>query len=197
MAGRNHTNEIINQQGFFGGTSFDKKIGSENSMQYLRGFDWRKNPSELVQAMQARQIDTGNLDGLPVNIVQVITGERFMITDIGSLWLIKVDNTLQRIGEIGERSGIGMVYRTDTDLLYIAGETSIHTFGYIQATTRQITRDFLGSNYSTNTSGSVPSVRTGGTSTATLATTSTITEDNALLRLDFTSDIEPLEAVRL
>ena len=92
MANLKHENEIINQQAFFGGTSFDKKIGTENSMQYLRGFDWRKNPSELVQAMQARQIDSGNLDGLPVNIVQVITGERFMITDIGSLWLIDTDN---------------------------------------------------------------------------------------------------------
>jgi len=65
MSGNQHQNEIINQQAFFGGTSFDKKIGTENSMQYLRGFDWRKNPSELVQAMQARQIDSGNLDGLP------------------------------------------------------------------------------------------------------------------------------------
>ena len=59
MAGSEHLNELINQQAFFGGASFDKKIGTENSVQYLRGFDWRKNPSQLVQAMQARQIDRG------------------------------------------------------------------------------------------------------------------------------------------
>jgi len=199
MAGRNHTNEIINQEAFFGGTSFDKRIGTENSMQYLRGFDWRKNPSELVQAMQARQIDAGNLDGLPVNIVQVITGERFMITDSGSLWLIKTDNTLHRIGEIGEDSGVGMVYRTDTDLLYIAGVTSIHTYGFIQdtPTNRKITRNFLGTNASTNTTGSYPSVRTGGATTYTLPTSSTFVEDDATKRLNFTSDIEPLETLRL
>lgn len=199
MSGNQHQNEIINQQAFFGGTSFDKKIGTENSMQYLRGFDWRKNPSELVQAMQARQIDSGNLDGLPVNIVQVITGERFMITDIGSLWLIKTDNTVQRLGEIGERSGIGMLYRTDTDLLYIAGITGIHTYGFIQATPtdRKITRNFLSANPSTNTSGSYPSVRTGGALTYTLPTSSTPVEDDVTKRLNFTSDIEPLETLRL
>lgn len=199
MSGNQHQNEIINQQAFFGGTSFDKKIGTENSMQYLRGFDWRKNPSELVQAMQARQIDSGNLDGLPVNIVQVITGERFMITDIGSLWLIKTDNTLLRLGDIGERSGIGMLYRTDTDLLYIAGVSSIHTYGFIQATStdRKITRNFLSANPSTNTSGSYPSVRTGGALTYTLPTSSTLVEDDITKRLNFTSDIEPLETLRL
>jgi len=199
MSGNQHQNEIINQQAFFGGTSFDKKIGTENSMQYLRGFDWRKNPSELVQAMQARQIDSGNLDGLPVNIVQVITGERFMITDIGSLWLIKTDNTLQRLGDIGERSGIGMLYRTDIDLLYIAGISAIHTYGFIQATStdRKITRNFLSANPSTNTSGSYPSVRTGGALTYTLPTSSTPVEDDVAKRLNFTSDIEPLETLRL
>jgi hypothetical protein len=199
MSGNKHQNEIINQQAFFGGTSFDKKIGTENSLQYLRGFDWRKNPSQLVQAMQARQIDTGNLDGLPVNIVQVITGERFMITDIGSLWLIKTDNTLQRLGEIGERSGVGMLYRTDTDLLYIAGVSAIHTYGFIRATAtdRKITRNFLGANSSTNTAGSHPSVRSGGSAFYTLPTSSTLVEDDATKRLDFTSDIEPLETLRL
>jgi hypothetical protein len=191
-----HQNEIINQQAFFGGTSFDKKIGTENSMQYLRGFDWRKNPSELVQAMQARRLDVGNLDGLPVNIVQVITGERFLITDNGNLWLIKTDNTLQRIGDIGEDSGIGMVYRTDTDLLYIAGASAIHTYGFIQATAtdRKITRNFLGANSSTNTSGSYPSVRSGGTVTYTLLTA---LSEQAPNKLNFTSDIEPLETLRL
>jgi hypothetical protein len=190
-----HQNEIINQQAFFGGSSFDKKLGTEASMQYLRGFDWRKNPSQLVQGMQARRIDSNNLDGLPVNIVQVITGERFMITDVGSLWLIKVDNTLQKVGDLGERSGIGMLYRTDTDLLYIAGETSIHTYGFIQdASNRKLTRNFLGTNSSTNTSGSYPSVRSGGTSTYTLPTA--VVEDD-VNKLYFTSDIEPLETLRL
>ena len=194
-----HQNEIINQQAFFGGTSFDKKIGTESSMQYLRGFDWRKNPSELVQAMQARQIDAGNLDGLPVNIVQVITGERFLITHNGSLWLIKTDNTLLRIGDIGEDSGIGLLYRVDTDLLYIAGVSAIHTYGFIQAAAgeRKITRNFLGSNASTNTSGSYPSLRTGGALTYTLPTSSTLDETNVAKRLNFTSDIEPLETLRL
>lgn len=190
-----HQNEIINQQAFFGGSSFDKKLGTEASMQYLRGFDWRKNPSQLVQGMQARRIDSKNLDGLPVNIVQVITGERFMITDVGSLWLIKVDNTLQKVGDLGERSGIGMLYRTDTDLLYIAGETSIHTYGFIQdASNRKLTRNFLGTNSSTNTSGSYPSVRSGGTSTYTLGTAINEAENQ---KLYFTSDIEPLETLRL
>lgn len=189
-----HQNEIINQQAFFGGTSFDKKIGTEASMQYLRGFDWRKNPSKLVQAMQARQIDNGNLDGLPVNIVQVITGERFMITDTGSLWVIKTDNTVQRIGDIGERSAVGMIYRTDTDLLYIAGVTSIHTYGFIQDASRSISRNFLSANASTNTSGSYPSVRSGGTNTYTLPTALTESDPH---KLYFTSDIEPLETLRL
>lgn len=199
MGGQLYENEIINQQAFFGGTSFDKKIGTENSMQYMRGFDWRKNPSELVQAMQARAIDNGALDGLPVNIVQVITGERFMITDTGSLWLINTNNTLHRVGDIGEASGVGMVYRTDTDLLYIAGATAIHTYGFIQETpsSRKITRNFLGANYSANTSGSNPSIRTGGAVTYTLDTTSTIDENSALKKLNFTSDISPLEAIQL
>lgn len=190
-----HQNEIINQQAFFGGTSFDKKIGTEASMQYLRGFDWRKNPSQLVQGMQARRLDAGNLDGLPVNIVQVITGERFMITDIGSLWLIKTDNTLQKVGDIGEASGVGMLYREDTDLLYIAGETSIHVYGFIQdASGRKLTRSFLGTSSSTNTSGSYPSVRSGGTSTYTLGTA---INEATNQKLYFTSDIEPLETLRL
>lgn len=190
----NQGNEILNQQAFFGGTSFDKKIGTEASMQYLRGFDWRKNPSKLIQTMQPRQIDSGNLDGLPVNMVQVVTGERFIITDIGSLWVVKTDNTVQRIGDIGERSGYGMVYRTDTDLLYIAGQTAIHTYGFIKDSSRTLRRNFLGANYSTNTSGSYPSVRSGGTQTYTLQTSLVESDPH---KLYFTSDIEPLEALRL
>lgn len=190
----NQQNEIINQQTFFGGVSFDEKLGTEASMQYLRGFDWRKNPSKLVQGMQPRRIDSGNLDGLPVNMVQVVTGERFLITDIGSLWLVKTDNTLLKIGDIGERSGYGMVYRTDTDLLYIAGQTAIHTYGFIKDTSRTIRRNFLGPNYSTNTSGSYPSVRTGGTKLYTLQTSLVESDPH---KLYFTSDIEPLEALML
>lgn len=192
MSSNDHTNEIINQQAFFGGSSFDKKIGTENSMQYLRGFDWRKNPSELVQAMQARQLDVGNIDGLPINIVQAVTGERFMITDTGGLWLIKTDNTLLKLANIGERAGGGLLYRTDTDLLYIAGQNAIHTYGFIKdATGRKITNNFLAESLSTNTSGSYPSVRSGGLEVYTLSTAIAETEKEED-KLYFTSDIEPL-----
>lgn len=189
--------EIINQQAFFGGTSFDKKIGIENSLQYLRGFDWRKNPSSLVQGMQARGIDNGALDGLPLNIEQAVTGERFLITDIGSLWLIKSDNTLLRIGDIGEPAGGGLLYRTDNDTLYISGQKSIHTYGFIKdASNRKLTRNFLAASKSTNTKGSYPSIRSGGNNTYTLPTTSTINEENTKAKMLFTSDISPLETIR-
>ena len=89
-----------------------------------------------------------------------------------------------------------MVYRTDTDLLYIAGVTSIHIYGFIQDAvgSRKLTRNFLSANASTNTSGSYPSVRTGGTSTYTLPNALTESDPN---KLYFTSDIEPLETLRL
>lgn len=193
-----HEKQIINQQAFYGGTSFDKKIGTEASLQYLRGFDWRKNPSKLVQGMQARQLDVGNLDGLPVNIEQTITGERFFITHNGNLWLIKTDNTMRRVGSIGENSGMGLLYREDTDLLYIAGQTAIHVYGHIKDSSgRTLTRNFLGTNTSTNTSGSYPSIRTGGTKLYTLPTSSTFNENDATAKLNFTSDISPLETLRL
>src|SRR5690606_13906779 len=117
---RNDNYPIINQQAFYDGQSIDEKIGAKASMAYLRGFDWRKNPSELVQTVQARQIDSGNLNDLIVNIVQASTGERFGLGINGGFYLISTSNGVSKVGDIGEPGAFGMVYRADTDTIYIA-----------------------------------------------------------------------------
>src|SRR5215207_7648550 len=111
--------QLINQQAFHDGQSHDEKLGPSASVGYVRGFDWRKEPSELVQAMQPRQIDPGNLTDLITNIVQVATGERFGLGLNGNVYLITTANVVQRIGDIGETGGFGLLYRADTDTLYI------------------------------------------------------------------------------
>lgn len=191
----NYNYPIINQQSFYDGQSIDDKIGAQASMAYLRGFDWRKNPSELVQTVQARQIDEGNLNDLIVNIVQAGTGERFGLGLNGGFYLIDTSNGVRKIGDIGELGGFGMLYRSDTDTIYITGLTSLHTYGFVSDTTgRKLTRNFASSRESTNTTGSFPSLRNGGGVTYT-PKSSIIEQD--IHKLKFTSDIEPLHSLKL
>lgn len=186
---------LINNQAFFDGQSFDKKIGPKSSFAYSRGFDWRKNPSQLVQGMQPRRIDSGTITSLITNIVQASTGERFALDTAGNLYCISTTNTVNKIGSIGENGGFGLLYRSDTDTLYIAGLHKIHTYGPVkQTTTRKLTRDFLSTSESDNTTGSYPGIRSGGQQSYALK--SALSELGAD-QLHFTSDIEPLTSLKL
>ncbi len=191
----NYNNQVINQQRFYQGQSVDKKLGAAASFQYSRGLDWRKNPSQLVQAMQPRRIDDGNLPDMIVHIVQTPTGERFGIGKEGHFYLIDSNNDIVELGSIGENSGHGMVYFQPTDTIYISGQKNIHKFSPVSDTaTRKLTRDYLASSLSTNTTGSFPSIRTGGVNTYAVPTSYTENDTN---RLKFTMDIEPLTGIIL
>lgn len=190
----NYIYPIINQQAFYDGQSIDEKIGAKASVAYVKGFDWRKNPSELVQTVQPRKLNAGNLGELIINIEQVATGERFALGKDGSLFLIDTSNAVKRIGDIGEPGGFGLKYRVDTDTLYIAGRENIHTYSPVKdQSTRKLTRNFLKERVSTNTSGSYPSIRNNQPGEQ-YSLKSSLIEDHKLL---FTADIEPLHSVRL
>lgn len=185
--------ELFNQEAFFDGQSIDAKIGTKASFASSCGFDWRQEPSELVQAKQPRRIDSGNLTSLIVNIVAVSTGERFALCENGSVWIISTTNTVTEFGNIGESGAFGMAYRSDTDTLYIAGLSKLHVVTPVSdVANRQLVRDFLAASESTNTSGSYPSTRTGGLATYSLPTS--LQEGD---KLHFTSDIEPLRSFKL
>lgn len=190
---------IINQQSFYNGLSFDETIGADSSLSYIKGFDWRKNPSELVQAMQPRQIDSGNLDDLIVNIIQVsATGERFGLGTKGNFYLIDTTNAVQKIENIGENGAFGLTYHEPTDTIYITGVTSIHKFGAVKDTAnRKLTRNYLTTSVSTYNTGSSPAFRNGGGSSYTVPNTPTPDESSTNARLDFLSDIEPLSGIRI
>lgn len=184
----------ISQQEFHAGQSFDQKLGQPSSFAYARGFDWRKEPSELVQAMQPRQIDDGNLTDLIIEIVQVGNGIRYAIGKEGTLYKIDENNDVTTVGDIGEPAGGGLLYRADTDMLYITGQKSLHAYGFISQGTPQMYRNFVAGSFSTNTTGSYPSIRTGGAQTYTLQNA---LNENDTHKIYFTSDIEPLSKFRV
>lgn len=170
---------------FYGGQSSDEAIGTPASFSYSRALEHRRNPSQLTVLPGPRQLSQGVVTDLIMNINQVRSGLRYAFGNTGNVYKIDASNNITYVDKISSGSD-GMLYRTDADAIYFAGQTRIHRYYPISGTpTFDVT---LGPSKSTDTA----CYRTGGAATYTVPTT--LSEGD---QCTFQPDIEPLYSVKV
>lgn len=176
--------EAVGLNAFYGGMSIDKRLTTKSPQFYFgRHIDFRKNPSQFTILPQGKP--TKVVSDLVLDMEQINNGDRYAVGDTGKLYVIKANgSTWANYGAIGENSGAGIVYRSDVDMTYISGQSSLSR---IKRTANAPT--FQKQWFQNGISTCATCSKTGGSNTYTVPIT--ISEDSTNLR-SFTSDIEPL-----
>lgn len=168
---------------FYGGVATDKKVGFQYSHAYSRALDFRKQPGRLTTLPGSREIGDNNVADLILNIVQADNGERFAVGDQG--WVYKIDNSnvVTTVGKLDDGNGAGMLFRRDTDEMYISSSRTVSRYGKFNSGVIQLELN----KYKESRSEDTLALREGGTTTCSLS--SSIDEQQ---KIEFTPDIEPL-----
>lgn len=170
--------EIPVQQ-FYGGQSADEAIGINASFSYSRALEHRRNPSQLTVLPGPRAIGTGVIQDLPLNMVQVRDGTRYICGDQGYVYKVDTSNVTTYLNKFPTGSD-GMLYRSDTDAIYFATQTDIRR--YYPVSNNPTFDQIYGATKSIDSA----AYRTGGGSTYTIPLA--IDESQAIY---FNPDIEP------
>ncbi len=168
----------------YGGLSSDEKIGPKYSFARGRSLDFRKSPSKLTILPGPAKDSGSTVTDLITAGVRVANGDNYFLGDAGNLWKRTAAGTWSNIGDVGN-SGHGLVYRRDTDSLYITKDTEVARYFPVSNSP-----SLSNSKYAT----SVDQSLTGGASTFNLATSIAETSND---RQFFTPTIEPLYSVKL
>jgi len=179
---------VVGQQNFYGGIATNEKLGIPYSHAYSRAMDFRKKPSQMSVLPGARQVSGAVVVDLVQNIVQIPNGIRYALGDQGYVYKIDTSNVFSTVGKLDDGAH-GMVYRADTDSVYLASSTTVSRI--FKASTAPILEV---NKYGTSKSTDSDATRTGGTATYTLTTA---VNEGATHLCSFTSDIEPLYSVKL
>jgi hypothetical protein len=182
--------KIVNTQLFYGGKSSDKKIGIPASFAHSQSIDFRKRPSEVSVLPGTRKISAGNVTDLIQNIVQIPTGERYALGSGGGFYEIDNNNVIVKKADVSA-GAYGLLYRQDTDDIYIAGTRTVSQYG--QMTNANQTPVAEIDKYGVSRSEDDSAYTTGGTSTYT---TPLAISESGTNECRFEPDIEPLYSVK-
>lgn len=175
-------------QEFYGGQSSDPAIGVAASSQYLRALEFRRNPSQLTVLPGPRKISEGVVDDLILNIVQVDSGDRYAFGDTGNFYKINTSNVVTSLGSSLTSGSDGLLYRSDSDAIYMATNTTVERYAPISGTPS------FDQTYGASKSVDSNATRTGGALTYTVPTS--ITESSTTM-CEFTPDIEPFYSIKV
>lgn len=179
----NSENKIVSVQQFYGGQSSDQAIGQTASFSYSRALDHRSAPSQLTVLPGPRLIGIPN--DLILNIVQIQSGNRYGLGDQGYLYKIDTANVLTSVGKLSGGSD-GMVYRQDSDAIYMATPTEVKRYYPMSGTPT------IDQTYGVSKSIDTAAYRTGGTATYIVPTAIVEAE-----QCSFQPDIEPFYSVKV
>jgi hypothetical protein len=181
----NPANKVINVQEFYGGRSSDVAIGPPASFSYDQAIEFRRSPSELTVLPGPRKISAGVVTDLILNIVQVLSGNRYAIGDQGNLYKIDTNNVVTNAGKLANGCD-GLLYRSDSDAIYVATATTVERYFPLSGTP--------GFDVSIGPSKSIDSnaYRIGGTVAYSVPTTLDETQ-----RCSFQPDIEPFYSIKV
>lgn len=174
---------------FYGGQSVDQQLGTKAQYWYGRHIDSRKNPTQFTILPGTVKTSGGVVTDLVLDMCQVPSGIRYAVGDAGNVYKITTSGVWSLIGKLNEASGAGILYRSDVDMIYISGQTSIARIKNV-STTPVLELNFFQRGVSTATT----CTKTGGTNTYTPPTA--INESAANMRA-FTSDIEPFYSIKV
>jgi hypothetical protein len=121
----NSENEIISVQEFYGGQSSGQAIGPTASFSYSRALDHRSDPSQLTVLPGPRLI--GRPNDLILKFIQTQDGTRYGYGDQGYLYKIDTSNVMTFAEKLPVGSD-GMLYRKDSDAIYLATSTDLRRY---------------------------------------------------------------------
>jgi hypothetical protein len=179
-----NTERIVGLASFVGGESQDVKYGSKYQYDYGRNIDVRKKPTQFSVLPGTVKTSGGVVTDLVQDMCQVPSGVRYGVGDSGNIYKVTAAGVWSKIGALGENGGGGIIYRSDTDMVYITGQTKIARIKNISTTPVPEVNWF---QYGVSTATSC--TKTGGTSTYIPKTA--INETATDMRT-FIADIEPL-----
>jgi hypothetical protein len=126
----------------------------------------------------------GVVTDLIQDMTQVPNGDRYSLGDSGNVYKTTSGGIWSKIGNIGENGGAGILYRSDSDCIYITGQTKVSRISKVS------TAPALDVNWFQYGVSSAPTCyKTGGASSYTLP--AALTESTTHMRT-FIADIEPL-----
>ena len=130
---------------FSGGQSGSEKEGIRSSFKYVKSCDVRDNPTLLK--LQPRTVkDSGVIvEDLILDSCRVTNGDTYFIGDTGKFYKRTNAGVWSKIGTTGKDSGGSLLFREDTDTIYITNQTDIATYGPISGTPT-LTASALGVN---------------------------------------------------
>lgn len=179
---------VVGQQNFYGGIATDEKLGIKYSHAYSRSMDFRKKPSQISVLPGTRKISANTVRDLIQNIVQIPTGTRYAVGDQGYVYKITTSNVLSVVGKL-EDGAHGMIYRADTDSVYIA---STQTVSRIKTASTNPSLEI--GKYATSVSTDAKASRSNGANTYSLLTA---IDENNTHKCEFQPDIEPFYSAKV
>lgn len=177
-------NDYVGLSSFIGGESQDSKFGTKYQYDYGRHLDVRKQASGFSVLPGTAKASSGVVTDLVQDMTQVPDGTRYAIGDSGNIYRVSTAGVWSKIGALGQAGGAGILYRPDTDMIYITGQTKVARI------TKVSTTPTLDVNwFQFGVSAATTAYKTGGALTYTLPTT---VQESATNLRTFVSDIEPL-----
>lgn len=183
--------KIVNIQLFYGGEAQDDKIGIPNSFAQSESMDFRKRPSQISVLPATRKISSGNVVDLVQNIIQTPNGVRYALGDAGNFYKIDNNNVFSLEGNL-DNGAYGMLYRRDTDYIYMASTTTVSQYGQIMNPNSTPTPAI--NKYQQSASTAATALTTGGTASYTTPTAISESPANKCL---FETDIEPGYSIKI
>lgn len=110
---------------FVGGESQDSKFGTIYQYDYARHLDVRKKPSRFSVLPGMAKTSGGVVTDLVQDMTQIPNGNRYAIGDSGNVYLVNTSGVWSKIGNLGQAGGGGILYRSDSDCVYITGQTKV------------------------------------------------------------------------
>lgn len=182
--------KVLAVEQFYGGQSSDKVVGPKASFSYGRAMEFRRSPSQLSVLPGPKKISGTVVTDLILNMVQVDDGTRYAFGDTGNFYKIATDNTVTKVtGSGAPTSGTdGLLYRSDSDAIYMATPTELQRYYPISGT--PTFDQTYGASKSTDTN----AARTGGANTYSVPTS---LSEASTASCDFEPDIEPGYSVKV
>lgn len=178
--------QTLTIQEFYAGQSSDPSIGPKASFSYARALEFRRNPSQLSVLPGTRKISEGVVTDLITNIVQVGDGERFAFGNTGKFYKIDTSNVITSVSSTMTSGAAGLLYRSDSDAIYAATDTTIERYAPISGTPT------FDQTYGVSKSIDPGCISSGGGATYTLPTS--INESESF---SFVPDIEPFYSIKV
>jgi hypothetical protein len=184
----NATDQVLPVQMFYGGQSSNSSIGPKASFSYGRALEFRRDPSQLTVLPGPRKISGAVVTDLPLNIVQVVSGDRYAFGDTGNFYKISTSNVVTEISNTLTSGSDGLLYRADSDAIYMATQTTVERYAPISGSPT------FDQTYGNSKSIDTNAYRTSGAATYTVPTSISETATNICT---FEPDIEPFYSIKV